>query len=148
MITLRNLQRRERIDLGALRAFAERALSLCLQQRRRHPTALSTLREVGVVLVSDRRMAALHKQFMNIAGPTDVLTFQHGEIFISVDTARANTKRFHTSLPRELQLYLVHGLLHLDGHDDKTPSQAKRMQVAQERLLTAASRHDVRGAAR
>ena len=148
MITLRNLQRRERIDLGALRAFAERALSLCLQQRRRHPTPLAALRDIGVLFVSDRRMAALHQQFMNIAGPTDVLTFQHGEIFISVDTALANAKRFRTSLLHELQLYLVHGLFHLHGYDDTTPSQAKRMQAAQARLLAAIGRREGRGAAR
>ena len=93
-------------------------------------------------------MAALHQHFMNIAGPTDVLTFQHGEIFISVDTARANAKRFRTSLLHELQLYLVHGLFHLHGYDDTTPSQAKRMQAAQARLLAAIGRREGRGAAR
>jgi probable rRNA maturation factor len=123
-------------------------LSICLQQRRRHPPVLATLHEVGVLLVSDRRMAALHQQFMNIAGPTDVLTFQHGEIFISVDTARANAKRFRTSLLHELQLYLVHGLLHLHGHDDTTPAEAKRMQTAQERLLAAVALGDDRRGAR
>ncbi len=53
--------------------------------------------EVNVVLVSDRRMAALHQRFMQIAGPTDVLTFQHGEIVVSVETAQANAARFRSS---------------------------------------------------
>jgi probable rRNA maturation factor len=138
MITVRNLQRRERIDVEGLNAFAERALALCLKLRRPQPTPLSTLSEVAILLVSDRRMAALHKRFMNITGPTDVLTFQHGEIFISVDTARENGRRFRTSLTHELQLYLVHGLLHLHGYDDTTPAQAARMEEAQEHIVAAA----------
>jgi probable rRNA maturation factor len=138
MITVRNLQRRERLDLPALQAFAGRALALCLTRRRSQPTPLTTLSEISILLVSDRRMAALHKQFMNIAGPTDVLTFHHGEVFISVDTARENGRRFRTSMTHELQLYLVHGLLHLHGYDDTTAAQAARMQTAQERIAAAA----------
>jgi probable rRNA maturation factor len=138
MITIRNLQRRERVDAAGLNAFAARALPLCLKLRRPRATPLSTLSEVSILLVSDRRMAALHKQFMNIAGPTDVLTFHHGEIFISVDTARENGRRFRTSTLHELQLYLVHGLLHLHGFDDTTAAQAARMQAAQERIVAAA----------
>ena len=51
-------------------------------------TQLKRLREIFVLLISDRRMARLHRQFLNKAGPTDVLTFEHGEIFISVERAR------------------------------------------------------------
>ncbi len=54
-------------------------------------------------------MAALHLQFMNIAGPTDVLTFQHGEIVISVETAQENAVRFGHEVEAEIRLYLVHG---------------------------------------
>jgi probable rRNA maturation factor len=75
----------------------------------------SDAEEVTIVLVSDRRMAALHKQFMDIDGPTDVLTFQHGEIFISVETAEQNAAEFSTSVDEEIRLYIVHGLLHLRG---------------------------------
>jgi probable rRNA maturation factor len=138
VVTVRNLQRQTQVDVRELNAFAARARALCLKARHRRTTALATLPEIAVLLISDRRIAALHREFMNISGPTDVLTFQHGEIFISVDTARANARRFHTSLLHELQLYLVHGLLHLHDYDDTTPAQAARMRAAQERIVAAA----------
>ena len=80
-------------------------------------------------------MALLHRKFLGQSGPTDVLTFQHGEIFISVDTARRHAHAFENSLLRELKLYIVHGLLHLHGFDDQTPTEADKMRVAQEKIL-------------
>src|SRR5213075_3581956 len=99
------------------------------------PTDLSKLRNIFVWLISDRRMSRLHRQFLGQSGPTDVLSFQHGEIFISVETARHHARAFGNSLLRELKLYIVHGLLHLHGFDDRTPSEAHKMKAAQERIL-------------
>ena len=82
-------------------------------------------------------MASLHRQFLNQTGPTDVLTFQHGEIFISVETARRHARVFGNSLARELRLYIVHGLLHLQGFDDRKRTDARKMERMQERILTA-----------
>lgn len=138
MINVRNLQRRQRINLAALQSFAERALLLCTRLRRAIPTPLTTLSEINVLLISNRRMAVLHQRFMGVPGPTDVLTFEHGEIFISVETARANGPRFQTTTEAEVQLYLVHGLLHLHGYDDVAPAQAKRMHAVQDRICAAA----------
>ncbi|MGI8820809.1 MAG: rRNA maturation RNase YbeY [Chthoniobacterales bacterium] len=135
MIGVRNVQRRHAFDIAQLQAFAERARRACLRLRRPARTALAALEEVDILVISDRRIAALHRQFMQIAGPTDVLTFQHGEIFISIDTAQANARGFQTSLEHELQLYLLHGLLHLHGYDDATPAQAREMHAVQERIL-------------
>ena len=86
-------------------------------------------------LISDRRMALLHRQFLGKTGPTDVLTFQYGEIFISVETAKRNARAFGTSLTRELRLYIVHGLLHLHGFDDQTQTGARKMEKVQEKIL-------------
>ncbi len=71
-------------------------------------------------------MAALHKEFCGLAGPTDVLTFRHGEIVISAETAVRQARMFHSNLACEIQLYLLHGLLHLAGFDDAgaQPAQA------------------------
>ena len=93
------------------------------------------LRNVFVWLVSDRRMSRLHRQFLGQTGPTDVLTFQHGEIFISVATAKRHARAFGNSLTRELQLYIVHGLLHLNGFDDRTETGARRMEKMQAKIL-------------
>ncbi len=91
--------------------------------------------QITVLLISDMRMAKLHREFLNREGPTDVITFDHGEIFISVDTAQRNARGFRNSLTREIQLYIIHGLLHLRGFDDRTSRDAARMQRAQEKIL-------------
>lgn len=125
--------------MDELRRFSERALRLCVAEPSAPDGELESLEEISIVLVSDRRMAALHKQFMNIDGPTDVLTFQHGEIFVSVETANENAQRFGTTAADEIRLYIVHGLLHLRGFDDIAPADARRMDSVQQRILAAAA---------
>jgi probable rRNA maturation factor len=80
-------------------------------------------------------MVQLHRKFMHQTGPTDVLTFQHGEIFISVETAKRHARAFRNSLASELRLYVVHGLLHLHGFDDQTPTGVRKMHKMQEKIL-------------
>src|SRR5688572_19359402 len=126
------------MKLSRLQAFAEGALQECLKLRRPQPTALATLAEVSVILVSDRRMAELHRRFLNESGPTDVITFQHGEIFISTETARRQARLFGTTTEHEMRLYLAHGLLHLHGFDDKDARSSAQMQRAQEKLVASA----------
>jgi len=134
-ITVRNRQRKIAVDRSALEQFARRALSLCTREQ---GSGLTNLEEISVLLVSDRRMAELHLRFMQISGPTDVITFQHGEIFLSVETAQRQARRYRTSLNRELRLYLVHGLLHLRGFDDRDPASRRRMHAVQEQILARA----------
>lgn len=107
-----------------------------LGEVQRKDTELTKLHEVFVWLISDRRMASLHRQFLHQTGPTDVLTFQHGEIFISVATAQRNARAFGNSLADELRLCIVHGLLHLHGFDDRTKRGAREMERMQEEILT------------
>ena len=135
VIRVRNLQRTVPVRLSALQAFATRALARCLSLRSSRQGRLQSLPEISVLLVSDRRMAVLHRQFLGHEGPTDVITFDHGEIVISVPTARRQATEFSTSLPHELQLYLVHGLLHLQGFDDLTKRGARQMVKLQERIV-------------
>ena len=63
----------------------------------------------------------------------EVLPF--GDIYVSIDAARRQAKRGGYPLVRELALLLLHGLLHLTGFDDRTPSQRKRMFLEQARLF-------------
>jgi len=136
-ISVRNLQRAVRVEIAPLRDFAESALGICVELKKN--SALNAFDEISVLLVSDRRMAALHRQFLQTEGTTDVITFQHGEIFISAEVARQNAARFgKATLRRELCLYIVHGLLHLDGFDDTTAAGAKEMKTTQEKILAAA----------
>jgi probable rRNA maturation factor len=129
-ISLLNRQRVRTIDLEPLSRFAQLALDKVEAVGR---TALPA--EIVAVLVSDRRISAIHLRFMQIAGPTDVITFQHGEIMISVETAHRQATHFGTELVEELCLYLLHGLLHLAGYDDATTSGSREMDRLQRRLM-------------
>jgi probable rRNA maturation factor len=139
LITVRNLQRKTSVNVAELETFAGNAAQYALQLQKRKRTDLCKLSKVFIWLISDRRMALLHRKFLGQSGPTDVMTFQHGEIFISVETARRHARAFGNSLMRELKLYIVHGLLHLHGFDDQAPSEAHKMKAAQERILRTCS---------
>jgi probable rRNA maturation factor len=138
-VIVRNLQRKISVNVAELERFAGNAVQNSLQLHQRRQTDLRKLSEIFVWLISDRRMALLHRKFLGQSGPTDVLTFQHGEIFISVHTARRHARVFGNSLVREFKLYIVHGLLHLHGFDDRTPSEAQKMKAAQQRILRICS---------
>jgi probable rRNA maturation factor len=98
---------------------------------------LSQLTAVSVAIVSDRRIADLHQRFLNQRGSTDVITFHHGEIVVSAETARRQAGAFRTSLEHELRLYIAHALLHLRGFDDKTAAGAAEMKRLQEKLVAS-----------
>lgn len=132
-IHLLNRQRKRKLPLGRLHQFAQRALTEVLPLAKTRPS----FDEIVVVLVSDRQIAAIHRNFMKIRGPTDVVTFQHGEIVISAETAERQAPLFGKSTEEELELYLVHGLLHLCGYSDETRLECEEMARLQERIAMA-----------
>jgi probable rRNA maturation factor len=132
-----NGQRKIPVSVPSLNAFAKIALSLAWPRRRRG-AEIASVSSVLVSIVGDKRMAQLHKEFCGIPGPTDVLTFQHGEIIISAQTARRQARNFRSSLNQELRLYLLHGLLHLCGYDDQAHLHRVTMERIQQELLTVA----------
>lgn len=135
LIAVINRQRRVRFDLPWLRRFAAVALEKCLPECADAQEALRALPEIEVVIVSDRTIARVHREFMAISGPTDVITFEHGEIVISAETAREHAIAYGQQLEVELALYTVHGLLHLNGFDDTTAPAAAKMDRVQRRVL-------------
>jgi probable rRNA maturation factor len=138
-IEVRNVQRTIRVSTGSLQRFANTASALVWEHKR--PRAeIASVPEITVLIVSDRRMAALHQEFCGLAGPTDVLTFRHGEIVISVETAARQARMFHSNLVCEIQLYLLHGLLHLAGFDDLATNQRRQMHRLQKKLLATIRR--------
>jgi len=96
---------------------------------------LADLAEVEISVVSDESIAAVHGQFMADPTPTDVITFHHGEILVSWDTAGRRALEFDHPALRELLLYVIHGLLHLNGHDDRDFEERRRMHAVQDRIL-------------
>ena len=136
---LRNRQRARTINLYLLKLIALSLVDrLCPADYR-----------IGILLVSSREMARLNEAFLKHTGPTDVIAFGyataqcrslHGEIFICVEEASRQARRFRTSWQKELVRYLTHGLLHLQGYDDKTPAKRVRMKAVENRLLRGLAR--------
>lgn len=98
--------------------------------------------ELSLVFLTDDALASLHGVFLADPSATDVITFPAppdsgaaGEICVSVDRAAAEARRRGHSLAEELTLYLVHGWLHLAGHDDLVPPLKRRMRAAETRAL-------------
>jgi probable rRNA maturation factor len=130
-LELLNRQRRRRLDLVLFRRFAELALTKVME---RNPQVCLP-EEIIVVFVSDAGITRIHRDFMSLNGPTDVITFQHGEIFISVEAAERQREKFSGDLHRELRIYFVHGLLHLLGLEDLTQQGFEKMAMAQETIV-------------
>jgi probable rRNA maturation factor len=134
-IAARNLQRKFSVNVVELEKFARDALKRCMQLQKRKRTDLRKLNAISVWLISDWRISQLHLQFFGERSATDVITFHDGEIFVSVETARRNAREFGNSLMSEIKLYIVHGLLHLHGFDDRQSADLRRMKNTQEKIL-------------
>ncbi|MBU6170412.1 MAG: rRNA maturation RNase YbeY [Verrucomicrobia bacterium] len=122
--------------LTALEAVAHQAAQLALEHAAEEDSPLSHLATLEVALVDDATSDQVHRDFMKIEGPTDVITFHHGEIVIGAEVARRQAAEYGEPLAREIFRYLVHGLLHLAGHEDAEADERERMENAQEKIVT------------
>ena len=86
------------LSLPSVRAVVVAAWPL-IREAERGESVLGQLGEIGFVLVSDARIAALHEEFMNDPSPTDVITFPYWEIVISAETAQREAQQRGLSLP-------------------------------------------------
>lgn len=141
MMEISNRQRARKLNLQLLEEIAAAALEeLNIKES-----------ELSIVLVSTKESAELNEKFLDHEGPTDVITFDyaetqktkgqlHGEIFICVDVAEKQAKEFETTWRLELVRYVVHGILHLIGHDDLNPVARKKMKRVEGRLVRKLSR--------
>jgi probable rRNA maturation factor len=132
-----------------------------LERAARHALAAEGLRHgsLSIVVAGRRAMTTLHRRFMSIDAPTDVLTFDFGseptgderernrgsrdrtarnrldaEIVVCADIARQRTQSIKAATA-ELCLYVVHGILHLAGYDDHSPGDFARMHAREDELL-------------
>ena len=129
-VNVLNRQRKFQVRARELLTFAEQLVPLVSNIARN-----MIPKEILVVLVSDRKVSAIHEQFMGIAGATDVITFQHGEILISVETAARQAIEYESGLLPELRVYIAHGLLHLAGYDDLSEDGFREMAKLQNELV-------------
>src|SRR5213076_2739570 len=122
--------------------------------------------ELGVYLVAAPEMMRLNERYLNHQGSTDVIAFDYsekarrasrrssggssgrpdarlalrGEIFICLDEAVAQARRFRATWQSELVRYLVHGVLHLRGYDDRQPNRRRAMKREEDRLVRELAR--------
>ncbi len=133
-VSVRNRQRTIRVRTDLLEQFAELIARDWLQR---------SDFELGIFLVSARRMAEINWRFLSHSGPTDVITFDYsepngslqGEIFICIDVALEQARDFRTTWQEETARYLIHGLLHLGGYDDLEPAARRSMKKKENELL-------------
>lgn len=123
--------------LTLLESAADRAADLACERAADPDSPLFHLGTVDIALVDDQASARVHRDFMEIEGATDVITFHHGEIVISVEVARRQAAEYGEPLLRELLRYVVHGLLHLAGHEDASPEDRTVMDAAQEEIIAS-----------
>lgn len=123
------------LDLPRLSTLAEAAWPLVIAVPGPEEPVLPDLMEVEVSFITDDAIAKVHGEFLDDPTPTDVITFAHGEILISTETAIRQAADHGMSPERELALYLIHGLLHLNGHEDESETGFAIMKRLQEGIL-------------
>jgi len=111
--------------------------------------------DLSIVLTDDARLRQLNREYLGIDAPTDVLSFPAsetdpesggsylGDILISVPRARQQAGAAGHPLASEVQLLVVHGVLHLLGHDHATSEERSRMWAAQSAILASLGLADI-----
>jgi probable rRNA maturation factor len=139
-IVIANRQRRRKINTQLLKQIANALLAELKVENA----------EIGIILVGAREMTLVNETFLHHEGSTDVITFDHlqlespgkkpemkihGEMFICLDDAITQAKQFGTIWQSEITRYVIHGVLHLLGHDDLKPHLRRNMKREENRLL-------------
>lgn len=107
--------------------------------------------EVSILLTDDAQIAELNKEYRDVDGPTDVLSFSQtegedefipgveenllGDIVISVETAKRQAEEQGKSVDEEIDMLLVHGVLHLLGYDHAEEDEERVMFAKQQEIL-------------
>ena len=103
--------------------------------------------DLSIVLTDDAQLHQLNRDYLGVDAPTDVLSFPAseidpetgvsylGDVLVSIPRAEAQAQSAGHPLEAELQLLVVHGVLHLLGHDHAEPEDKARMWSAQAQVL-------------
>ena len=126
-----------RVDLKLLRSRAR-----CIMRALGHGRS-----ELSIALVDDAGMAQLNSEWRGRPKPTDVLSFSLiegeqsryrgemlGDVVIGIETAARQARQRHRALDEEMSRLLIHGLLHLLGHDHEKVEQGRVMRAHERRL--------------
>ena len=142
MVRVVNAQRMVRVECRRVERLAR-----CAIRRLR----LSESGQLAITFVSDQRMCSLNRRFLGHNRSTDVLSFRYdgepvvGEILIAPSQARAYARAHGIAYEDELARYVVHGLLHWMGHDDRTVMQQQKMRMLEDQVLNGCGWLTMRG---
>ena len=100
------------------------------------------LGDINIIFCSDTYLLDINLQYLGHNYYTDIITFDYsekpvvsGDLFISIDTVRANAEFYGTSFDEELHRVIVHGLLHLIGFDDHSEEDSALMRQMENKSL-------------
>ena len=108
--------------------------------------------EISLAFVDNATIHRLNKRYLDHDQPTDVLTFPlsnpvakelAGEVIVGVEVAREQAAERGHDAQVEVALYVIHGLLHLCGYDDKSPKNAKKMRRRERHYLAKLGLPDI-----
>jgi len=134
-LLVRNHQRAYRVNLRLFRRIVRFFLQDLVKRRSF---------ELDLHLVGAPEITRLNESFVRHRGVTDVIAFDYsdhsaqvlrGEVFVCLPEAMVQARRFRTSWQHELVRYAVHGVLHLCGYEDSTPSKRRKMKRAENAAL-------------
>jgi probable rRNA maturation factor len=102
---------------------------------------------LNYILTSDEILVQLNRDYLRHFTLTDIITFDlsenegllTGDIYISVDRAKENAKKFKDTVNNEIKRLMIHGVLHLVGYKDKSPSDRELMRAKEEYYLSLAT---------
>lgn len=143
LISITSHREPEPLDVTAF----ERLSAFVLEREEAPPTV-----ELSIALVDLAEMTELNGQYRGVVGPTDVLSFECdelcavfdsnepimlGDVVIAPEVAEAQAAEYGHTVEEELNLLLVHGVLHLLGYDHEVDADAEVMQTRERALLLA-----------
>lgn len=109
-------------------------------------TVINKKKKVGpinFVFCTDKHLLSLNKTYLQHNTLTDILTFDYtaencvsGDIFISIERVKYNSKQLNTTFKDEIHRVMIHGVLHLCGYSDKSPKEKTLMRKQEDKCLS------------
>lgn len=140
-IEIHNEQRRIQIDIEEIKKVPEKFLRYLKQKNNS---------SLNIIFVTTPKIKRINKKYFKKDKITDVIAIEPGsfdknpkqvfssylgDIIICTQAAKGNSKIFNTTLEKELNLYVAHGILHLLGYDDLTKKNRSKMRKKERELL-------------
>lgn len=98
--------------------------------------------ELSIIFCNDDTLYEMNVKYLDHDTLTDIITFNYndgnivsGDIFISIDRVKENSLSYSRSFTEELSRVIIHGVLHLCGYNDKSPTEEKQMRKKEDQYL-------------